>query len=115
MRVDRPESLRPGDVFAWLKPPHWKRPNTGHVGFLVSAARPHPEYAGVWLMKIADATSIPHQGDSRDKDGEGGYGTGVIAFQFEPDGQAVGYGWYGARQPPKSFVPTRVVFGRVRR
>jgi hypothetical protein len=114
MRVEGPGDICPGDVFAWLKPPFWKkRKNTGHVGFVMSTPRPHPLHEGVWLMRIADATRYLHEDDTRDEEGEGGFGLGTIAFLFDGDGTAIAYGWYGSAQPPETFVPTGIVFGRV--
>ena len=114
VRLGGPEAIRPGDVFAWLKPAFWKkRKNTGHVGFVVEKPRPHPTYAGVWLMRIADASRYTHEDDTRPDDGTGGYGTGTIAFLFDGSGQAVAYGWYGSFQEIETYVPTHIVFGRV--
>jgi len=113
LRLSHPTELRPGDVFAWLRPPHWKRANTGHVGFVVSTAKPHPRFDDVWLMRIADATRALHGDDTRADDGKGGFGTGTIAFRIDETGQPWAYGWYGARQRPERFVPTRIAFGRV--
>lgn len=114
LRLAGPEQIRPGDVFSWLKPPFWKkRKNTGHVGFIVEAPRPHPSFQNVWLMKVADATRYLHEGDTRPPDGTGGYGTGTMAFLFDGDGTALAYGWYGSAQSPQTYVPTRITFGRV--
>jgi hypothetical protein len=116
LRLTGPEQLAPGDLFAWRKPDFWaERPNTGHVGFVLSTPQPHPEHPDVWVMRIADATKMLHEDDSRPADGEGGFGTATMAFQFDADGTSVAYGWYGASQPPETFVPTTIAFGRVSR
>jgi hypothetical protein len=115
-RVADPEQIGPGDLFAWRKPDFWaERPNTGHVGFVVGTPQPHPVYANVWVMRIADSTRMLHEADSRPEGGEGGYGTGTVAFLFDDDGTPIAYGWYGAAQPPDTFVPTKIAFGRVSR
>jgi hypothetical protein len=113
-RLTDPASVLPGDVFAWLKPALFKdRPNTGHVGFVVGRPWRHPKHPGVWLMRIADATTELHGADSRPAGGEGGFGTATIAFAVDGRGDAVAYGWYGEDQDPQTFVSTRIVFGRV--
>ncbi|MBI5500977.1 MAG: hypothetical protein HY907_12100 [Deltaproteobacteria bacterium] len=116
LRLPGPEDIAPGDVFAWRKPDFWReRPNTGHVGFVVGTPQPHPDVAGVWLVPIADATEFLHESDSRPEDGEGGFGTGTMAFQFDDSGTPVAYGWYGSLQDPATYVPTKIAFGRVSR
>ena len=107
-------ALEPGDLFAWLKPEIFKqRANTGHVGFVVGKPRRHPRFAGVWLLRIADATTELHGDDSRPPGGEGGFGTATIAFLVDAGGVPRAYGWYGEAQDPATFVPTEIVLGRV--
>jgi hypothetical protein len=114
LRIDRPEQIAKGDVFAWRKPPMFRnRNNTGHVGFVVTTPAASPDIAGVWLVRVADATRMMHGDDSRSEGVDGGYGTGVIAFLFDETGAAVAYGWYGKGQDPTTFVPTTIAFGRV--
>ena len=116
LRLTGPEEIAPGDLFAWRKPDFWaERPNTGHVGFVLSTPQPHPEYVDVWVMRVADATKMLHEADSRPVDGEGGFGTATMAFRFDDSGTPIAYGWYGAGQPPATFVPTTIAFGRVSR
>jgi hypothetical protein len=116
LRLAGPEEIAPGDLFAWRKPDFWPdRPNTGHVGFVLGTPQPHPEVENVWLVRIADATEYRHEADSRPEGGEGGFGTGTMAFSFDESGAPTAYGWYGASQPPETFVPTRIAFGRVSR
>jgi len=107
-------ALGPGDLFAWLKPEMFKeRANTGHVGFAVGKPWRHPRFAGVWLVRIADATTELHGDDSRPPGGEGGFGTATIAFLVDATGAPRAYGWYGEAQDPATFVPTEIVLGRV--
>ena len=123
-RTDRPDrgwqrltnvaALAPGDVFAWLKPEMFKqRANTGHVGFVIGKPWRHPRFAGVWLVRIADATTELHGDDSRPQGGEGGFGTATIAFLVDAAGAPRAYGWYGEAQDPATFVPTEIALGRV--
>jgi hypothetical protein len=109
-------ALAPGDLFAWLKPVMFKqRANTGHVGFAIGKPWRHPRFAGVWLVRIADATTELHGDDSRPPGGEGGFGTATIAFLVDAAGAPRAYGWYGEAQDPATFVPTDIVLGRVSR
>lgn len=112
-RVAHIEDARPGDLFAWLRPPDWPRRNTGHVGFVLSVPRPAPDIPGAYLVRIADATSVPHELDSRSYPGDGGYGTGTILFTTDGAGVVTGYGWHGSMS--QRVVLTRTVFGRVSR
>lgn len=102
---------RPGDVLAWLRPPDWPRRNTGHVGFLLAAPAPVPGLPGAWALRIADATSIPHQDDTRSWPGEGGYGEGTILLFADAAGQPTHYGWHGTRAG--ATAETRIVLGRL--
>ncbi len=107
-------ALAPGDLFAWLKPVMFKqRANTGHVGFAIGKPWRHPRFPGVWLLRIADATTELHGDDSRPPGGEGGFGTATIAFLVDANGAPRAYGWYGEVQDPATFVPTQIVLGRV--
>ena len=116
LRLSGPESLAPGDVFAWRKPDFWRdHPNTGHVGFVVATPQPHAVHENVWLVPIADASQYRHEADSRPEDGQGGFGTGTMAFLFDDSGTPTAYGWHGSRQDPSTFVPTLIAFGRVSR
>lgn len=123
-RADRPDrgwqrltdvaAVAPGDVFAWLKPAMFKeRANTGHVGFVVGKPVRHPRFPGIWLVRIADATTELHGDDSRPPGGEGGFGTATIAFLVDATGAPRAYGWYGEAQDPATYVPTDIVLGRV--
>lgn len=115
-RIVGPAQLAPGDMFAWRKPVAWRhRPNTGHVGFILETPQPHPVHENVWLFRIADSTSIPHENDSRERGDGGGFGTATIAFMVDAEGNPIAYGWHGSRQDPERFVHTRIGFGRVSR
>jgi hypothetical protein len=113
-KLSGPEQILPGDVFAWVRPEWWtKSKNSGHVGFVVGPPYPSPTYEGAWLMRIADSSRYRHEDDSRPAGGQGGYGTGVIAFLFDHEGGGAAYGWYGSLQDIETYVSTSVVFGRV--
>lgn len=110
-RLTRIEDARPGDVFAWLRPPDWPRRNTGHVGFVVAAPRRVNAWPGAYVVRIADATSVPHQDDTRDgTHAEGGYGEGTILWMTDA-GRALGYGWHGIHS--RGWVETEALFGRL--
>jgi hypothetical protein len=112
-KMDHIENVRPGDVFAWLRPPDWPNRNTGHVGFVLAAPRRVNRWPGMYIVRIADATSVPHQDDTRTWPGEGGYGEGTILWTSDGLGQALAYGWHGVRS--RGVVETRAVFGRLSR
>lgn len=113
MRLAHIEDARPGDVFAWLRPPDWPRRNTGHVGFLLEAPRPVPHVPNAYTVRIVDSTSVPHQDDTRSWPGEGGFGSGTILFTTDGNGAPTAYGWHGTNS--RWVVPTRIVFGRAAR
>ena len=116
LRVDTASAIEPGDVFAWIKPPMFReRKNTGHVGFVVGKPWRHPRYPTVWVMRVADATHELHEKDTRPQGGDGGFGQGTVAFDFDEHGMAVAYGWYGEAQDLATYVPTTIAFGRVLR
>lgn len=112
-RLRHIEDVRPGDLFAWVRPPDFPSRNTGHTGFALAPAEPVPGLPGAYTLRILDATSYPHDQDTRDPDGEGGIGEGTILFLVNEDGRGVGYGWFGARS--RGVIATDIVFGRVSR
>lgn len=116
-RLARIAEARPGDVFAWLRPPDWPRGITGHVGFVVGPPEHVAGLPGGWLLRIADSTSYPHQDDSRSADGPGGFGIGRILFIEDARGEITAYGWTGVTlwSGVIPVVSTRVVFGRLHR
>ncbi len=107
-RLEHIGDARPGDVFAWERPPDFPSRNTGHVGFVVH--RPVRVSDGVWAVRILDATSLAHQSDTR-ADGASGTGRGTMTFVTDGEGHAAGYGWRGTRS--LGYVETPVYFGRV--
>lgn len=112
LRVERIADAQPGDVLAWKRPPWFPSRNTGHVAFVVAAPVAVP---GGVLVRIADATSLGHQDDSR---GEGGgFGLGTLAVTTDPSsGVGTGYGWFGQASLDAGYiVATQVVIGRVAR
>jgi hypothetical protein len=106
------DDVHPGDVFAWKRPRTWPRDDeTGHVGFVLERPRPAPGHHRAHLVRIADATSVPHQDDTRDADGRGGFGQGTLLVTVDAEGSPVAYGWYGTDS--RGVVPTHITFGRV--
>lgn len=112
-RLAHIEDVRPGDMFAWIRPPGFPSRNTGHTGFALEPARPVPELPGAYTLRILDATSLPHQDDTRDPEGDGGIGEGTILFVVNEDGRGVAYGWFGRRS--RGVIATDIVFGRLSR
>lgn len=112
-RLRHIEDVRPGDVFAWIRPPGFPSRNTGHTGFALAPAEPVPEIPGAYTLRILDATSLPHDRDTRDPQGEGGIGEGTILFLVDGDGRGIAYGWYGRRS--RGVIATDIVFGRISR
>jgi hypothetical protein len=112
-RLAHIEDVRPGDMFAWIRPPGFPSRNTGHTGFALEPARPVPELPGAYTLRIVDATSLPHDHDTRDPAGEGGIGEGTILFLVNEDGRGVAYGWFGRRS--RGVIATDIVFGRISR
>lgn len=110
-RLPRITDVRPGDVFAWKRPKDFPSKNTGHVGFVLEAPVPAPGWEDAYLVRIADATSLPHGDDTRDPEGEGGFGHGTLLFTTDGDGHGTAYGWYGARS--RGVIETPIAFGRL--
>ncbi len=112
LRIERLADAQPGDVLAWRRPPWFPSHNTGHVAFVVKAPVPVP---GGYVVRIADATSLAHEHDSRQN--TGGYGTGDLGIAVDQaTGQGSGYGWFGAASLAAGYViPTPIWIGRVYR
>ncbi|MCA9713154.1 MAG: hypothetical protein KC468_00495 [Myxococcales bacterium] len=112
-RLEHIEDARPGDLFAWIRPPDFPSRNTGHVGFVLEPARRYPALPNAYTVRILDATSLPHGDDTRARDGEGGIGEGTLLFLTDGEGRGTAYGWFGADS--RGVIATDIVFGRVRR
>lgn len=112
-RLTHIEDVRPGDMFAWERPPGFPSKNTGHVGFAIEPARPVPEWPGAYTLRIVDATSLPHQDDTRRRKDGGGIGEGTILFMTDGEGRGIGYGWFGRRS--RGVIVTDIGFARLSR
>lgn len=105
--------VRPGDVFAFPRSPVSRSKTTGHVGFFVERPWRVKGIRGAWAARIADATRIPHEKDTRRDNPDGGFGFGTFMFLVDAEGRTYGYGWAGTRS--RGYLPTHVVYGRVTR
>ncbi len=106
------EDVRPGDLFAWRRPPTWpKGGNTGHVGIVVAVPRAVGFIEGAYLVKVVDSTRYAHQHDERSQTGDTGFGSGTILFMTDDQRHPIGYGWYGTQSG--GWYETAVVFGRI--
>jgi hypothetical protein len=112
-RLSSVADARPGDLFAWRRPRGFPSRNTGHVGFVVNAPVAVPALGGAFAVRIADATSLGHQDDSRRDDPDGGFGMGTIVFLTDAEGHGTHYGWFGTQS--EGYVVTPIVMGRVTR
>jgi hypothetical protein len=112
-RLPRITDAQPGDVFAWVRPPGFPSRNTGHIGFLLSAPEPAPGIRDAYVARIVDATSLPHEDDTRTYESSGGFGEGTILFLTDGAGHATAYGWFGMES--RGVVVTPILFGRVHR
>ncbi len=113
MRVQRLLDARPGDVLAWPRPRWFPSRNTGHVAFVIERPVAHE---GAVLVRIADATTIPHENDSRAGTLTTGFGQGTLMIRVDPTtGEGSAYGWAGRRTPPDWMIETPVLVGRVLR
>lgn len=110
-RVLRVADARAGDVFAWQREEGFLV--TGHVGVVAAAPVPAPGEPGTLLVRVLDATTTPHDDDTRARagDADGGLGEGTLALRTDDLGRGVAYGWEGARST--AFVPVRAFVGRL--
>lgn len=106
-RIDDLADVRPGDLFAWERPPNFPSRDSGHVGFVVH--RPVRIADDLFAVRILDSTSLPHQDDSRSGEATG-TGRGTMTFVTDGEGHAEAYGWHGTRS--LGHIETAVVFGR---
>lgn len=108
-RVARVADAEPGDVIAWLKPKIIKSQNTGHVAVIVQRPRLRGPYDTAYLLRIADASRLMHEDDSRG--GRGGFGYGTILVETNAaTGAPSGFSFAGSRA--SHAFGTRVVIGR---
>lgn len=113
-RVDRIEDAEAGDLFAWTIPQNFPESDlTGHTGFIVRKPRRLPGLEGVYSVRIADSTTVPHQDDTRPRGGEGGFGRGTILIKADDARRPAGYGWFGPSFPVTVDAPIGI--GRVHR
>lgn len=110
-QLARVDMAMPGDVVAWQMPRWFHSRSTGHVAFV---AAPATRTARGVLLRIIDATSVPHDRDTRTYGAGGGYGEGTLLVVTDDSGRGVAYGWAGDRTPDDWITPTPVVVGRVR-
>ncbi|MFN7701635.1 MAG: hypothetical protein ACK5U8_27325 [Deltaproteobacteria bacterium] len=112
-RIDALSAARPGDLFAWRRPRGFPSRNTGHVGFVMDRPLPVPGMPGAYAVRVADATSLAHQDDTREDDEDGGFGVGTLVFLTDAAGRGTSYGWFGTAS--EGYVVTPIVIGRVSR
>ncbi|MBN1605111.1 MAG: hypothetical protein JW940_00685 [Polyangiaceae bacterium] len=109
LRVAQVEQARPGDVIAWIKPKIVRSVNTGHVGILVLAPRLREKGDTAYLVRIADASRLRHQDDTRKA--HDGFGMGTILIQTNlASGAPTGFSFAGSRA--RNAWGTRIVIGR---
>lgn len=112
-RIERLGDARAGDVLAWIRPPWFRSRSTGHVGFLAEPPRLHSTSPQrVWLIRLIDATSLPHDDDDRTL-GIGGFGVGTLLLLADEADTPTAYGWFGLRSP--GVIPTDFVVARATR
>jgi hypothetical protein len=113
-RVADVADAQAGDIFAWTRPRHFPSDElTGHTGFILRAPKRLPGLGNVYSVRIADSTSVPHQDDTRERGGEGGFGRGTILIGADEQSRPSAYGWFGVRYPALVEAPVRI--GRVHR
>jgi hypothetical protein len=95
-RVARVADVEPGDVVAWLKPAIIDSPNTGHVAFAAGKPQAVAGEPGLFLLRVADSTSLLHDQDTRE--GRTGFGFGTILLVADQaTAEPLAYGWAGLR------------------
>lgn len=114
LRLAHARDLRSGDLIVWRRPQAITSSNTGHVLFVVAAPQRIDREGRRFLVRIADATSIPHGDDTRPRLHASGFGYGTIAlFLDQPEGEVVAYGWQGVAT--RIDFRTPIVMGRALR
>lgn len=110
-RLASPVALRAGDVIAWRTPAGFVTHNTGHVAFVAAPARALDREGRRFLVRITDATSIPHGDDTRPRVHRTGFGHGTLMlYRGDPRGEVTAFGWYGL--PTRIDFYTHVALGR---
>ncbi|MEZ4233479.1 MAG: hypothetical protein R3B89_30155 [Polyangiaceae bacterium] len=95
-KIERVVDVQPGDIVAWLKPKVLRKStNTGHVAFAVLPPVAVPDSPGAFLLRVADASSLRHDDDTREQ--RDGFGMGTILLVTDAEGHPVEYGWVGLR------------------
>ncbi|MGE3675611.1 MAG: hypothetical protein AB7K71_38440 [Polyangiaceae bacterium] len=108
-KIEHVADIQPGDLIAWLKPKVLtKSTNTGHVAFAVLPPVAVPDSPGAYLLRVADASSLHHDDDTRV--GRNGFGMGTILLLTDSEGRPIEYGWVGLKW--RTFE-TRIAIGRV--
>ena len=110
-RVPGVSATRPGDVVAWRRPPWFASKATGHVAFVVGDPVANPGPVRGYLVRVADASRFQHEDDSR-RDGESGFGTGVLLLATDAMDRPRGYGWFGSASRHDWIVPCEIAIGR---
>ncbi len=109
LRIARIADARPGDVIAWLKPKIVHSANTGHVAIIMLEPRPRAAGDSAYLVRVADASRLMHEDDTRH--GKGGYGIGTILIETHPvTGVPSGFHFGGSRA--EFALGTKIVIGR---
>jgi hypothetical protein len=75
LRVAHVRDLKPGDLIAWRRPQAIVSSNTGHVLFVVAVPQQVDGEGRRFLVRVADATSIPHAMTLARDDTRAGSGT----------------------------------------
>ncbi len=112
-RLEHVSDARAGDLFAFPRSPLSRSRITGHVGVFVERPWPVPGLERAWAARILDATRTPHQDDTRENDGIGGFGFGTMMFVNDEAGETIAYGWHGTNSA--GYLPTHVAYGRITR
>jgi hypothetical protein len=114
LRLEHARDLKAGDLIVWRRPAAIASSNTGHVLFVAAPPQQVDREGRRFLVRVADATSIPHGADTRPGRHTSGFGYGTIAlFLDEPEGEVVAYGWQGIAT--RIDFRTPIVIGRATR
>jgi len=104
------QSLRAGDVVAWLKPASVVSRNTGHV--MIVMGSPRSRSASEWVVPIIDSSAMAHgSGDARKAAHETGLGRATVVLVVDASGSPVAYRWSEWARSP--VLPTQIVLARI--